>query len=73
MSEEEKIEILAEIFDCDAGEITPDKQLDDLSWDSMAMLSVIAMAKSKFNRKVPGAQIRAFKTVKDVLGIMQAE
>ena len=73
MSEEEKIEILAEIFDCDAGEITPDKQLDDLSWDSMAMLSVIAMAKAKFNRKVPGAQIRAFKTVKDVLDIMKAE
>lgn len=73
MSTEEKIEILAEIFDCDAGEITPDKPLDELTWDSMAMLSVIAMVKAKFNRKVPGAQIRAFKTVNDVLSIMQAE
>ena len=73
MNEQEKMEILAEIFDCDAGEITPDKQLDELGWDSMAMLSVIAMAKAKFNRKLPGAQIREFETVKDILDIMQAE
>ena len=73
MDEQEKLEVLAEIFDWDVGELLPEKQLDELSWDSMAMLSVIAMAKARFNRKVPGAQIRAFKTVKDVLDIMQAE
>lgn len=73
MDEQEKMEALAEIFDCDAGELSPDMQLDDLAWDSMAMLSVIAMAKARFNRKLPGSQIREFKTVKDIMDIMKAE
>ena len=71
MSEQEKIETLAEIFDCDAGEITPDKSLDELAWDSMAMLGVIAMVKARFDRKLPGAEIRGFKTVRDILNVME--
>ena len=73
MTQEEKLETLAEIFDCDAGLLRPDTRLDQLAWDSMAMLSVIAMAKSRFNRKLPGAQIRAFATVQNILDIMQPE
>ena len=73
MNEEEKLEVLADIFDCDKGDISPDKPLDELGWDSMSMLSVIAMAKSRFNRKVPGAEIRAFVTVQDILDIMKPE
>lgn len=73
MTQEEKLEVLAEIFDCDAADLKPETRLDELSWDSMAMLSVIAMAKARFNRKIPGAQIREFETVKDILDIMQAE
>lgn len=73
MDEQEKLEMLAEIFDCDVGELSPEKQLDELSWDSMAMLSVIAMAKAKFNRKLPGAQIREFMTIKDILDVMKSE
>ena len=73
MNEQEKLEVLAGIFDCDMGELSPDKQLDELSWDSMAMLSVIAMAKARFNRKLPGSQIREFTTVNDILNIIQAE
>lgn len=71
MSEQEKIETLAEIFDCDATEVTPDKPLDELAWDSMAMLSVIAMVKSRFDRKLPGVEIRGFKTVQDILNVME--
>ena len=68
-----RILALAEIFDCDAGELNPARHLDEIGWDSMAMLSVIAMVKTRFNRKVPGSQIREFETVQDVLGVMQAE
>ena len=71
MTQEEKVEILAEVFDCDGSEIMPDKPLDELSWDSMAMLSVIAMAKARFNKKISGAQIREFKTVQDILSVME--
>lgn len=71
MTQEEKIDTLAEIFDCDAAELRPDANLDDIGWDSMAMLSVIAMAKTRFGKKITGAQIREFKTVQDILAIME--
>lgn len=71
MTQEEKLEVLAEVFDCDVGELSPDKRLDELSWDSMAMLSVIAMAKTRFDKKIPGSQIREFETVQDILSVME--
>lgn len=71
MTQEEKIDILAEIFDCDAGAIKPEMSLSELAWDSMAMLGVIAMVKAKFNKKLPGAQIREFETVQDILSVME--
>lgn len=71
MEQEEKLEALAEIFDCDAGELKPETQLDTLEWDSMAMLSVIAMVKVRFDKKLPGAEIRSFKTIQDILNVME--
>lgn len=73
MTQEEKIEILADALDRDIDEVQPEAELDSLGWDSMAMLSVIAMAKARFNRKLSGSQIREFTTVKDILDVMQAE
>ena len=71
MELQEKIDILAEIFDRDAGEIMPETSLYDLGWDSMAMLSIIAMAKTRFDKKITGAQIREFTTIRDILNVME--
>lgn len=71
MSEQEKFEALAEVFDCDAGALKPETRLDDIGWDSMAMLSVIALVKAKFDKKLPGAEIRTFETVGDILKVME--
>ena len=71
MEQEEKLEALAEIFDCDAGKLKPETQLDTLEWDSMTMLSVIAMVKARFDKKLPGAEIRSFKTIQDILNVME--
>lgn len=70
MDQTEKLEALAEIFDCDEGALKPETRLDALAWDSMAMLSVIALVKARFDRKLPGAEIRSFKTVQDILNVM---
>ncbi len=67
----EKIEALVEIFDCDAGELKPETQLNTLEWDSMAMLSLIAIIKAKFNKKISGEDLRNFKTIKDILDRME--
>lgn len=66
MNEQEKIDRLADILDQDAGSLTVDTMLDTIGWDSMGMLSVIALAKTN-GKTVTGAQIRAFETVGDIL------
>lgn len=71
MTKEEKLEALAEVFDCNAGSLAEDTQLDTIGWDSMAMLSVIALVKAKFDKKLPGSEIRAFETVGDIMAAME--
>lgn len=71
MMEQEKIEAIAEVLDCDAASLSPDTQLDEVGWDSMAMLGVIAMVKARFDKKLPGAEIRSFETIGDILAVME--
>ena len=71
MTQEEKLEVLADALDRDIGEVRPETALYDLGWDSMAMLSVIAMAKTRFDKKISGGQIREFETVQDILSALE--
>lgn len=71
MTQDEKLEALAEVFDCDAYSLKPETELDTIGWDSMAMLSVIALVKAKFDKKIPGSEIRAFETVGDIMAVME--
>lgn len=66
MELEEKLEQIADILDKDISSISPVTNLDDIGWDSMGMLSVIALAKTN-GKTISGAQIREFKTVGDIL------
>ena len=66
MSEQEMINRLADVLDQDPGAITPDTQLDEIGWDSMGMLGVIALAKMN-GKTISGAQVRAFETIRDIL------
>lgn len=66
MTQEEKLDRIADILDADAGSLSADKRLDEIGWDSMGMLSVIALAKVN-GKTITGAQVRAFETVNDIL------
>ena len=44
MTEQEKIDRLADVLDQDSGALKADTPLDTIGWDSMGMLSVIALA-----------------------------
>lgn len=66
MTEQEKIDRLADVLDQDSGALTAETRLDEIGWDSMGMLSVIALAKTN-GKTITGAQIRAFGTVGDIL------
>ena len=66
MTDMEKINKLADILDKEPDGLTADVKLDEIGWDSMGMLSVIALARAN-GRTITGAQVRDFETVGDIL------
>lgn len=71
MTTEKKLELLADILDMDAGDLTPETELSSLEWDSVTALSFIAMVDEEFGKEVKGAQIKNFVTVQDALNLME--
>lgn len=71
MTQQEKIKALEELFEADAGVITPETALDALQWDSMAMLSLIALVNEKFGKRLNGPQLKALETIQDILAVME--
>lgn len=71
MTDERKIELIAEILDVDTDEISPEMSLDSFDWDSVAALSFIAMMDEEFNKSVKGADIKKLVTIQDVLDMME--
>lgn len=72
MSNEKKIELLAEILDLDVEELTPETSLADMTeWDSIAALSFIAMMDEEFGKEVKGAEVKKIATVQDAMDLMK--
>lgn len=71
MTDEKKIELLAELFEVDESEITPEKKLSELNWDSMNMLGLIALMKAELDIKLPATKLRTFATINDILQEMK--
>ena len=71
MTREEKIEAIADILEVEIDEIDESKSLDEYeAWDSVAVLSVIALMNEKFNRFPHADEIKAYKTVGDLMDFM---
>lgn len=72
MTEKEKLAMLEEMLDLEEGVLTPDTLLDDLEeWDSIAIISLIALLDDEFNKTIKGTEVKEFKTVADVLKVME--
>ena len=70
MTTQEKIALIEDVLEL-PGKLTPDTVLADLpEYDSMAKLSIIVMFDDELGKKLTGEQIRAFKTVGDMLAAM---
>ncbi len=67
MNDEEKLQQLFEVFESE--DINADTELDTLQWDSMAMLSVMAIIKSN-GKSVTRQEMREMKTIGDILVAM---
>ena len=71
MNTEKKLELLADILDVDTDELAPEKELSEFDWDSVAILSFIAMMDEEFGKEMKGAEIKKFVTVQDALNAME--
>lgn len=58
--------IMSTIFDDTKLNFTKTKNLNDLNWDSMAMLGLISIIDEQFNNKVNPNDIRKLKTLGDL-------
>lgn len=71
MSEQEKIETIADILEMEVGDISKDTVLDECeAWDSIAVLSVISIINEEFNRFPHANEIMSYKTVGDLMDVM---
>lgn len=72
MSNEEKMEYIAESLEMEVEELTPDTVLEDLeTWDSVAVLSVISIINENFGRYPNAKEILSYKTVGDLMAVFE--
>lgn len=57
---------LADIFEMDASEITAETSLSDLSWDSLAIVSTIALFDELYGREVSIDALKNCATIGDI-------
>ena len=71
MSLEEKLALLEETLETDDGYLKPEMELDDIEeYTSITKLALIVMMDDEFGVKLSSEEVRAFKTVKDILDKM---
>ncbi len=68
MTDEEKINIIADCVEADPEDISRETELSELeNWDSVAVLSVISVISEKFGRFPSAEEILRYKTVGDLM------
>lgn len=71
IKDEEKIALLEEDLELDAGTLTPETELSQIDeWDSMAYLNFVVLVDENFGTQISAAQLKACKTVSDLLALM---
>lgn len=71
MTVDEKLHLLEEMLELGQGTLTSEAVLADIrTWDSMAVLSLIALMDDRFSKSLTGNQIAGFVTVQHILDVM---
>lgn len=71
MTNEEKIALLEDMLELEAGTLKPEMELNAIDeYDSMAKLSLIVLFDEECSKKLTGEEIRTFKTIGDILAAM---
>ena len=71
MSQEEKLSLIEETLDVEAGSLSADTILANVNeYDSMTKLSLIVMFDDECGKKLTGEMLRTFKTIGDIMNAM---
>ena len=71
MSIEEKMNEIADILEVDRNEISEEMDLNEFdTWDSVAVLSVIALMNNKFDKYPHASEFKDLKTISDLINFM---
>lgn len=57
---------MADIFEIDAGEVTPQLNLQSQAWDSLAIVSTIALVDDCFGVMLDGQSLAKCETIGDI-------
>ena len=71
MTDEEKIELLADMFEVEPSDISPETKLDSLIWDSIKRLTFIALAQEHFEKSIRGPELQKVSTISDLTSMME--
>lgn len=73
MTNAKKFEILEEMMELEHGTLDIDTKLSDLEeWDSIALISFIALIDDEFDKVLKGSVVKQSKTVGDLMALMEA-
>ena len=68
MTEKEKLQMLEEMLELEEGTLTCETVLEDLEeWDSIAIISFIALIDDEFEKQISSSKIKEFKKIDDLL------
>ena len=68
----ELYEGLADIFEVDVSEISPEKSLAEFGWDSLAIVSTIALFDEIYSREIGADALKNCETVGDLEALAAA-
>ena len=72
MTNEKKLELLAETMDVDVADLTESMTLSDIEeWDSVSAISFIAMLDDEFGKTISAGDLKRCKTVADLMEQME--
>ncbi|CAN1568167.1 AcpP Acyl carrier protein [Burkholderiaceae bacterium] len=69
---EKFLEGLAEVFELETADVTPELSLSTIAWDSLAIVSTIALIDEHFDVMVDGQALASCETVADIQKLIAA-
>jgi len=63
---------LADALEVEESTLTPDTSFDAIDWDSLAVISAIALIDEQFGVMIPGQDISECKSMKDLLSLIES-